>query len=291
MNFIESLDQEKILLLDGAMGTQLANLDLPMGGQNNIDNPDAVSSIHKRYVDSGCHILITNTLTMNRIYIESHKLDIDVREVNLMGVKLARAATGNERHVLGDMGASGKILEPFGELSESDAFENYKDQAAVLAEGMVDGFIIETMIDLREALCAVRACKAVSELPIAVSMAFNTPKNGGRTIMGDSATDCARALTEAGAAAIGANCGNLDPSETAEIISIFKETTSLPLLAQPNAGKPKLIDNNTCFDMSPSDFAQGISKCLNAGARLLGGCCGTSPEHISAAAHILNANG
>ena len=290
MNFIESLEQEKFLLLDGAMGTQLATLGLPMGGQNNIDNPEAVLKIHKQYVDCGCHILITNTLTMNRIYIESHKLNIDFRKVNLRGAKLARSAAGKERYVLGDMGASGKMLEPYGELSESDAFENYKEQAAVLAEGMIDGFIIETMIDLRETLCAVRACKTISELPILVSMAFNTVKTGGRTIMGDSAKDCAKALTESGATAIGANCGDLDPSETAAIISIFKEATSLPLLAQPNAGKPRLIDNHTYFDMSPSDFAEGISKCIKAGARLLGGCCGTSPEHMLAAANMLPPN-
>ena len=185
---------------------------------------------------------------------------------------------------------SPKFLEDDVKKAVTIPFENYKEQASVLAEGMIDGFIIETMIDLRETLCAVRACKTISELPILVSMAFNTVKTGGRTIMGDSAKDCAKALTESGATVIGANCGDLDPSETAAIISIFKEATSLPLLAQPNAGKPRLIDNHTYFDMSPSDFAEGISKCIKTGACLIGGCCGTSPEHISAAADMLPPN-
>jgi len=210
-----------------------------------------------------------------------------VREVNLAGVRLAKAAVREGQYVLGDISSTGKMLKPYGELLEEHAYAAFKEQAAILAEGGVDGFIIETMFDLREALCALRACKEAADLPVIASIAFNTVKNGGRTIMGNSARDCAQALTEAGACAVGGNCGSLDPSQMAEIVSKMREVSSLPVLVQPNAGKPRLAGNRTVFDMSPSDFAAGIYQCLKAGARLIGGCCGTSPAHIQAIATLL----
>lgn len=288
MNLLEFLsDNKKITLLDGAMGTQLAEAGLEMGGQSNITHPEAVLAVHRQYADCGVDLLITNTLTMNRINIESHNVGVDVREVNLAGVRLAKTAARGGQYVLGDMGSTGKMLKPYGDLSEDDAYVAFKEQAAILAEGGVDGLIIETMFDLREALCAVRAAKEVVDLPVVTSMTFNTLKNGGRTIMGNSACDCAQALTEAGACAVGANCGSLDPFQMAEIVSKMREATSLPVLAQPNAGKPRLVDNRTVFDMSPSDFAAGIYECMQAGARLLGGCCGTSPGHMRAMVELI----
>ena len=138
------------------------------------------------------------------------------------------------------------------------------------------------MIDLREAKCALRACKSVSSLPIMASMSFASSQNGGHTVMGNSARECARALSENGVIAIGTNCGDLGPSQMASIIEILGQQTSLPTLCMPNAGIPKLIDNQTVFDLSPQRFAAGISECIDAGVRLIGGCCGTSPEHIRA---------
>jgi 5-methyltetrahydrofolate--homocysteine methyltransferase len=280
------ITQDKILL-DGAMGTQLALRGLSMGGHTNLTNPDAVLNIHQQYSQCGCHILITNTLIMNRIYIETHNLGVDVREVNLAGAKLAKQTADQNQYVLGDISSTGKLLEPYGDLSETAAYEAYKEQAGLLAEGGVDGFIIETMFDLSEALCALHACKEISALPVIVSLAFSSLKNGGRTIMGNSARDCATALTESGAQAVGANCGDINLSQMAQIVSELRRATGLPVLAQPNAGKPRLIDNRTEFDMSPADFSKGIFECIRAGARLVGGCCGTSPEHIRAVAQPL----
>jgi len=185
------------------------------------------------------------------------------------------------------MGSTGKMLKPYGDLSADDAYAAFKEQAIILAEGGVDGIIVETMFDLAEAICAVQACKEAIDLPVIVSMSFNTMQKGGRTIMGNSAQDCAKALTEAGACVVGANCGNLDPFQMSEIISIMREVTPLPLLAQPNAGIPRFVDNQTVFDMSPSDFAEGAYRCIQAGAQLVGGCCGTSPAHIRAVAELL----
>ena len=288
MNLSEFLStHEKPILLDGATGTQLLEAGLEMGGQNSATHPDAVLAVHQRYVACGIDLLTTNTLTMNRITIESHHVGVDVREVNLAGARLARAAVREGQYVLGNLSSTGKMLEPYGDLAEEDAYAAFKEQAAILAEGGVDGFIAETYFDLREALCALRACREVSDLPVMVSLAFNTPENGGRTIMGNSAQACAKALAEAGACAVGANCGSLDPFQTAKIVALMREATPLPILAQPNAGKPKLVEGRTVFDMSPADFAAGMVQCVQAGARLVGGCCGTSPAHIRALADEL----
>ena len=288
MEFIGLIRTDNKVLLDGAMGTELDKHGLVSQSHNNLTNPEVVLEIHRAYAESGCHVLITNTLTMNRIYIETHHLNIGVEEVNQAGVELARQATGENQYVLGDISSTGQFLEPYGSYKESEFYDAFKEQAGILAEARVDGFIIETMFDLQEALCALRACKDEFSLPVIVSMAFNTETKGGRTIMGNSAEECATKLTDSGADVIGANCGDLNPSQMAVVVSILRSATSLPILAQPNAGKPKLVNNRTLFDMDPKDFATGIAKCLDAGAHLVGGCCGTSPEHIRALANLLN---
>ena len=288
MNLIEILKSKSPLLLDGAMGTQLADLGLEMSGRNNISHPEAVLAIHRQYVESGCDILITNTLTMNRIYIESHALRADVKEVNLAGAKLAWSAATPDRYVLGDMSSTGQMLEPYGKYTESQFFETFKEQAGYLVEGGVDGFIVETMVDLREALCAVRACRAVASLPILASLAFRTTHKEGRTIMGNGAKESAIALIDAGASAVGANCGDLDPVQMAVIVAIMKKAVSAPILAQPNAGLPRLVKGKTVFNMLPEEFARGIEACIQSGASLVGGCCGTTPAHIQRVAELLN---
>jgi 5-methyltetrahydrofolate--homocysteine methyltransferase len=283
MSLLELLNCEvKTIFLDGAMGTQLGEAGLEMGGQNNVTHPEAVLAVHRQYADCGVHLLITNTLTMNRVNLEAHKVPVEVREVNLAGVRLAKSAAHAGQYVLGDISSTGKMLKPYGPLPEEEAQAAFREQATLLAEGGVDGFIIETMFDLREALCAVRAVREASELPVIASIAFNTAGNGGRTVMGNTAQDCARSLAEAGACAVGANCGKLDPLEMAEVIALMREATSVPLIAQPNAGKGRLVDKRLVFDLPPALFAGGIQACVKAGARLAGGCCGTSPAHIKA---------
>ncbi len=288
MDLLNFMQTQKGILLDGAMGTELGRRGLMGAGQNNLVAPEAVLEIHREYARCGCHALITNTLTMNRIFIKTHDIGVDVREVNRAGAELARQAAGDHQYVLGDISSTGQLLEPYGTYKESEFYDAFREQAEVLAEAGVDGFIIETMFDLREALCALRACKDNFSLPVIVSMAFTTEAKGGRTIMGNSSEECAKALTDAGADIVGANCGDLDPAQMAIVVSLLRSATSLPILAQSNAGKPKLVDGATVFDMTPADFAAGIAKCLRAGARLVGGCCGTTPEHIRAVASLLD---
>jgi 5-methyltetrahydrofolate--homocysteine methyltransferase len=279
MDLLKFIKTQKIILLDGAMGSQLIKRGSE-AGVSNITNPDMVLEIHRGYAQCDCHALIANTLTMNRIYIETHNLDIGVREVNIAGVELAKQVAGENQYVLGNLSSTGQMLEPYGTYKESDFYENFKEQAGILAEGSVDGFIIETMFDLREALCALRACKAVASLPVIVSMAFSTSEKGGRTIMGNTVEQIAKAVTDAGAEAVGANCGELSPAEMSVVISHFSTATSIPIIAEPNAGKPRLVAGKTQFDMDPDTFAEGIALCVESGARIVGGCCGTTPEHI-----------
>jgi 5-methyltetrahydrofolate--homocysteine methyltransferase len=288
MSLLDLLSSErKTLFLDGAMGTQLGEMGLEMGGQNCVTHPEAVLAVHEKYSACSLDLLITNTLTMNRVNLSAHNVGVDVREVNLAGARLAKQAARAGQYVLGDVSSTGKLLKPYGPLAEEEAYEAFKEQASILAEGGVDGFIVETMTDLREALCAVRAAREAADLPVLASISFKTAGNGGRTIMGNTAAECARSLAEAGANAVGANCGELDPLEMAEVVALMRAATTAPIIAQPNAGKVHLVDMQPTYSMSPADFADGVRACAEAGARLVGGCCGTSPAHIKAAVDLL----
>ena len=292
MDLLEFLTKsENVVMLDGGMGTQLDERGVEMGGPSCLTDPDAVLAVHRSYAEQGAMLLITNTLTMNRVYIESHGLDVDVRAVNLAGARLARQAVVGGQYVLGDISSTGQMLVPLGELIEEEAFTSYQEQAEILAEGGEDGFIIETMYDHDETLIAVRACKAAADLPVIASMTFETIRNDGRTIMGNSAADCAKALTEAGVDVVGANCGNLTPLELAEVVRWMAAATHLPVAIQPNAGKPRLEGDKAVFDMSPEEFAKGIAACIENGARIVGGCCGTSPAHLHAIKPLTEAGG
>ena len=287
MDFLQLLKNKSVVLLDGAMGTQLAEKGLMSRGRTNLDAPQAVREVHQAYREAGCDALITNTLTMNRIYIETHNVGVPVPEVNRAGAQLAREVAGGDLSVLGDMSSTGQLLEPYGTYSEAQFREAFREQAGALAAGGVDGFIIETVFDLREALCALRACKESSPLPVVVCLAFQTDQNGGRTMMGDSAEQCARQLAEAGADVIGANCGDLDPVQMSRVVALLKAATDRPIVAQPNAGRPRLVEDKTVFDMGPEPFAEGIAACIRAGARVVGGCCGTTPAHIRAVHQLI----
>ncbi len=287
MDLQKILAEKKIIIFDGGTGTELARRGVEASGAVNLTNPDQILSFHTDYADLGVDALTTNTFTMNRISIESKGLDTDLRKANLAGAGLARKAAGEGQYVFGDIGPTGKLLEPYGTYTEEQFYENFEEQARILIEGEVDGLIIETMTDLREALCALKAARSVTDRPILVTLSFAVTDKGGRTIMGSTVPEIAKALEKNGANAVGANCGDLSPEEMGKIAAIYKEHSSLPVLIQPNAGKPKLVDKETVYDMSPEDFADGILKCVESGASMVGGCCGTTLEHIKAALNLL----
>jgi 5-methyltetrahydrofolate--homocysteine methyltransferase len=290
LNIQDFLNNKKIIILDGAMGTELERRGSFDKCVSNLTHPEIVEAIHRDYRVAGSRCAISNTFSMSRIYIETHNIKVDVEEVNRAGVKLARNAVSDDGCVLGDFGSTGQMLEPYGTYKEEDFYETFKEQASILSSIGVDGFIIETMFDLNEALSALRACRDVSEIPVIVSMAFQTNKNGGRTMMGNSAEECAVRLAEAGADALGANCGDIGPLEMAEVVSILRESTSLPVIAQPNAGKPEVKEGKV-FYIEPELYAKQTLECYKSGATFIGGCCGTTPEHIRILSELIEKEG
>jgi 5-methyltetrahydrofolate--homocysteine methyltransferase len=222
---------------------------------------------------------------MNRIFAETHGVAGDLAAINRAGVRLARqAATG--RVVLGDMSSTGQLLEPYGGYSEAQFEDAFREQAVWLAEAGVDGFIIETITDLREGRCALRACAGLGP-PAVLSMALANLNDGGRTMMGDRVGDCAATAEADGAAAFGLNCGDLEPAEMARTVAAARNRTRLSIIAQPNAGRPRLVSDKTVFDLGPDGFAAGGRLCAEADAAVVGGCCGTTPDHIRALAQAL----
>ena len=282
MSFLERLALGEKMFFDGAMGTEMARRGLGTYGELSLTNPADVYNFHLDFARLGIDCHTSNTFTTNRIYLESHGLKTDLRQAVLAGVKLARQAAKKDQFVFGDLGPTGRLLKPYGEYSEEDFIKNYKEQATLLIKAGVDGLIIETMTDLREAVCALQGGRAVTDLPIIVTMSFTTLDKGGRTVMGNSVAQVARELEKHGADVIGSNCGDLAPLDMAALAKMFRAASDLPLLFQPNAGMPVLREGLTVYDMQPDEFAAGAAECFKSGASLVGGCCGTTLEHMRA---------
>ncbi len=277
----EALETRKLLLSDGAMGTQLAARGGIQGPISNLKFPDLVKSVHTDYKNAGADIVLTNTLTANHIYLEHAGLADDFEEINTRGVELCREVVGGECYVCGDMTSTGQFMEPLGDYTEQQFYDNAAEQAALLARNGVDLLIIETMTDVRETCTAVRAAKEVASVPVIASVAFDPVAAGFRTMMGDTVEKAVKELTEAGADVIGANCGTIDPMEMSQVIGEMRTLTDTVLIAQPNAGKPEMEAGEVVFRLSPAEFVDGIVECIEAGATLVGGCCGTTPAHIT----------
>lgn len=288
MDLKSFLEKKQTVLLDGAMGTQLISKGIEPGAAPNIVSPEVVSEIHREYIQSGSDIITTNTFILNRIYLETHNINVDIFEANRAGVNIAKNISKEGTYVLGNIGLTGQLLEPYGTYKEEQFYNAFKEQAEILAENGVDGFIIETQSDLREALCALKACKSILGLPVIVSFTFSKNPRGFVTMMGNFLEDCVEKAIHEGAHVVGSNCGELDPFEMAEVVSAIKSISKVPVIIQPNAGKPKLADNKTIYNMTPGAFAEGIKKCIEAGAKLVGGCCGTTPEHIRKVRELLS---
>lgn len=276
------LKENGLVFFDGGMGTELASRGLEMSGVINLESPEAVLSVHRDYRQAGARVLTTNTFSMNRLSIEAHKYSVDLHRVNLAGVSLAREAGSENCLVFGDIGPTGRLLEPYGNYKEKQFYQCFAEQASILEEAGVDGLIAETFTDLREAACVMRACREKTDLPVILSLAFSRTDQGGRTVMGATVAGAVEVAEEFGASAVGANCGDLDPAGMAVIAGLFRECTDLPVIIQPNAGIPRLEGGKTVFDMQPGEYAAGVARCIEAGASIVGGCCGTTPAHIEA---------
>ena len=274
------------LLCDGAMGTMLYARGVPLDGcfdVLNANNPTLVQSIHAEYVSAGADLIETNTFGANRFKLALHGLDARVREINARGAKLARdvrETAGREAFVLGSIGPLGKYLAPIGTIGVEEGRAAFREQADGLLEGGVDAFIVETFSDLGEIRLAVEAIRALTdELPIIAQMAFTEE---GVTFVGRSAVEVARALRGLPVQVIGANC-SVGSSVLYDILEqMLPEAGGLPISIQPNAGLPSRVGERLIYLSSPAYMAEYAGKMLEAGARIVGGCCGTTPDHIRA---------
>jgi len=287
-SFRDVLRSGRILFFDGGMGTQLSERGAERSPAANCHAPEAVLAVHQAYRQAGADVLLTNTLTASRPALarsgEAGQLGRYVAE----GCKLARKALGRGGYVAGDIGPTGELLEPYGTMTEAAMRAAFEETARLLAAGGVHLYVVETMSDIREMTLAVQACcesarEAGRDIPVAATMAFDPSRQGGfRTNMGVSPADATRAMVAAGADIVGANCGSVTPEQMAEIVREFRRATDKPILIQPNAGVPELQAGRTIFRLPPEAFAAGMMEVIRAGAQLVGGCCGTTPAHISA---------
>jgi 5-methyltetrahydrofolate--homocysteine methyltransferase len=281
------------LLLDGAMGTELIARGIQIGACNeylNIDSAGIISDIHNAYILAGSDAIITNTFGANKYTLSRHGFAENVTEINKAGAKIARQAAGEEKYVLGDIGPSGDFLEPLGSLKPDELREAFTEQAEALLAGGVDGFIIETMTAPEETVTIIEAIKSVSmDKPVLVSLSFDEAGNSFKTMMGISVEVAVSRIVPLNVDAIGFNCGTLSLDQyvtlSEEFVSAVRALSDdVSICAEPNAGKPELIDDKAVYKVSPEDFAIAAEKIHSAGVSIIGGCCGTGPAHIEAAA-------
>jgi 5-methyltetrahydrofolate--homocysteine methyltransferase len=271
----------KVLVLDGATGTELAKNGMPPGVSPEawaIENPAILRGIQQAYVDAGSDVVYTCTFGGNRLKLAEFGLENRTSEINTALACISREAVKDRSLVFGDIAPTGMFIEPFGELGFEYAVEVYTEQARALLAGGVDGFVIETMMDLQEARAALIAVKETCDLPVMVSMTFGSD---GRTLNGTDPVSALVTLQALGADAVGCNCST-GPQDMAKVIAAMKPYATVPLLAKPNAGMPRLIKGVTKFDMTADEFGAHAPLLVEAGAAIVGGCCGTAPEYINA---------
>lgn len=280
-------------VLDGAMGTQLITRGIQVGACNeylNIDSADIISDIHHAYLLAGSDAIITNTFGANKYTLARHGFAEDAALINKAGAQIARQAAGEEKYVFGDIGPSGDFLEPLGALKPDELRDAFTAQAEALLGGGVDGFIIETMTALDETVLAIEATKSIAgDLPVLVSMSFDKAGDSFKTMMGVGVEAAVSRIVPLNVDAVGFNCGTLSLDEYVELAHSFVSAVKalsddVAVCAEPNAGKPELVEGKAVYKISPDDFAIAAEKIHSTGVSINGGCCGTSPAHIEAVA-------
>ena len=276
--------KETTLLFDGAMGTMLmkaGQVSLKTPILLNQDEPDLVTDIHRQYYAAGADVVITNTFGGSPLKLAADGLKEQMVELNREAVRLTQKVCPDGKYVAGDIGPSGKMIQPLGDVAPEEMQENFFSQAGVLIEAGVDLVTIETMYSLDEALAAVQAVRKAGDILLLASMTYTRTKNGFYTVMGENISQCVSALEEAGADMMGANC-TLNSKDTIDLTKELRAATGKPILIQPNAGKPVTSKGVTYYEQTPAEFAADARKIRAAGADMIGGCCGTTPEFIQA---------
>ncbi len=287
---ILELIKKKTVFLDGGMGTELMKHGFSQGEcpeKWNIEKPDVIKSIDKSYFEAGSDAVLTNSFGGSQLKLSSYGLDEQCYELNRQAGLLAHAVKPEGKFVAGSMGPTGKFLWPQGDYTESEFEDAYGVQAKGLADGHVDFILIETQYDINEALCALRAARKNASCPVFVTMTFETYPKGFFTMMGNSVSLCITKLEEENVPVIGANC-TLDSEVMAELIKIMKRSTSLPLIAQANAGKATLSsEGEVSYSQGIENYVKFVSQIIENGAGIIGGCCGTDPGYIRRITQIL----
>lgn len=279
-NELYRLLEKRVMILDGATGTELQKRGLPSGicpEKWVIENAKVIQEIQKAYFDAGSDIVYSCTFGCNRLKLEEFGLGKEVYEMNKRLAEISKEAAFEGKFVAGDMAPTGQFVEPFGELSFEECVNIYKEQAKGLHAGGVDLFVVETMIDIQELRAAIIAIREVTDLPILATMTFG---EDGYTLTGTDPLTALITLQSLGVSVFGCNCST-GPDKMLEVVRMVKPYAEIPILAKPNAGLPKLINGKTVFDMKPQEFGQFVADFVEAGVNLMGGCCGTSPEYIS----------
>lgn len=280
--FLEYL-KHKIMVLDGATGTYMQSSGMKPGvcpEQFALDHPEVLREVQNAYIEAGTRALYTFTMGANAYKLAEFSLSGDVYRINKALAELSVEVAGERAFVGGDLSSTGSFLAPLGDLAFEQVVDIYKEQIRALVDGGVDFIIIETMIDIMETRAAVIAAKECCDLPVVASMTFD---EHGRTLTGTSPAAAAMTLISAGADVVGLNCST-GPKEMVELVKNMKSVASVPILVKPNAGMPKIVDGKTKFDLSCSAFVEYVQPLCEAGANLIGGCCGTTPDYIRALA-------
>ena len=281
---LQELLQKRILIGDGGTGTELMRLGAPAdipGDMLNIRMPEIVEQVHRAYIEAGSDLIVTNTFGATTIKLERHGAADKVEQINKAAVEVARNAANENVLVVGDIGPTGQMLKPLGPADPDVVRQAFAEQASALAEAGVDALMLETFFDLAEALLALEAAMETG-LPVIASMTYDVGPKGVFTMMGNAAKDCAAALADAGAKVVGANC-TVTIDKMVEVGQALRQGTEVPLILQPNAGQPQVVEGKTVYGETPDHFASRVPDLVNAGARIIGGCCGTNPRFIAAA--------
>jgi 5-methyltetrahydrofolate--homocysteine methyltransferase len=289
---VEYIQQEGVLVLDGAMGTQLFSRGLVSGGSPeewNITHPERVQDVHRAYVEAGSQIILTNSFGGTRYRLKLHNLQDKVVEINCAAARNARAAADASGHrvlVAGSMGPTGELLEPMGTMTYEECRAAFAEQAQGLVEGGVDILWIETMSDLNEIKAAIEGARQASaEIPICATMSFDTH---GRSMMGVTGSQLAQELSGLGLTAIGANCGNNIPDTEAALAAMHTAAPAMLLIAKANAGMPRYEGSKLVYDGTPEVMGAYADRARRNGIQLVGGCCGSGPEHIRMMRQVLS---
>jgi len=284
--FLAKLESGEVLLADGATGTMLQQMGLPSGLAPEVwlmEEPDRIRDLHRLYVQAGSDLILTCTFGGTRFRLKGHGLAESTVEVNRRAAELAREIAAADVFVAGDMGPSGQLLAPLGKVTPREMTDAFADQARGLALGGADFLLIETMSDLGEAQAAIEGARQVTDLPILVTFSFDSH---GRTMMGVKPEQVAEQIGPL-VAGVGANCGK-DPAEYPGFVRAMRQAAPDAILwAKPNAGLPHMVAGQAVYDATPDYMAQIALQLREAGAQVIGGCCGTTPEHITAMRDVL----